>query len=146
MTISNIYAAEQLIVDKIAPLFGNGMVFIEANSQGLGADTFAEKDCDDEKVAALVLNAGFRADPLFGSNNKQKIKTMWQVAVVCPRHLYKINGGAKMMEVIQLLKGWRVSTEIGTMEVVDDERGFNRPDFVQELVYLPVMLTVPTVI
>jgi len=146
MTISNLYDTEQLIVDKITPLFGSNMVFIEAESQTLGIETFTEKDCDGDRVAALVLNAGFRADPLFGANKKQKLKTLWEVAVVCPRALYKINGGVKLMEVIQLLKGWRVSPEIGTMEVVDDERGFNRPDFVQDLVYLPTMFMVSTVI
>ena len=76
----------------------------------------------------------------------QRLKMLWQVIIVCPKELYKTNGAVKQMEVMQLLKGSRLSPEVGIMQLVDDERGFNRPDMEADLAYLPMMFTVETVI
>jgi len=146
MTITSIYDAEQLITEKLGDMVSSDMMFTEADSAGINNQTFGDKDTDDERVGIMVLNSGFRTNAMFGSNKKQELKQLWQVVVVCPRELYHTHGGKKVVEVMQRLKGWRVSAEIGIMQLIDDERGFNRPDYSQDLVYLPMMFTVNTVV
>ena len=148
MTIANIFDPEDLIIAKIEPLFSTDMVFSEADAAKLDNEFFTNIDHDDDRIACLVLNAGFRADPLnsTASSRQQKLKMLWQIVIVCPKSLRKTHGGLKFLEVVQLLKGWRVSPEIGVMQLVDDERGFNRPDYNNNMIYIPMMFTVETVI
>lgn len=146
--ITNMFEAETLIATKLETLFDKNMIVLEVDSAEVDNEFFIDRDTDDEKVGAMILNAGYRADPVVGDRRarQQQLKMLWQVVVICPKDLYKSHGGVKMLEVMQLLKGWRVSTEIGIMQLIDDERGFNRPDYVNDLAYLPMMFTVNTVI
>ena len=148
MALTNMFEAETLICEKLEVIFNKDMIFIEVDLEALSNETFIDKDTDSEKIGVLILNAGFRTDPLVGNSRspQQRLKTLWQVVVVCPKDLYKLHGGVKMIEVINLLKGWRVSAEIDKMQLIDDERGFNRPDYNNDLAYLPMMFTVNTIV
>lgn len=148
MAITNIYDPEDLIVAKLGELFACDMIFDEADSAKLDNEFFETFDTDEERVACLVLNAGFRADPLTSARScpQQKLKMLWQISIVCPKNIRKTHGGAKFIETLQLLKGWRISPEIGIMQLIDDERGFNRPDYSNNMVYIPMLLTVDTVV
>ncbi len=142
--LTNMFDPEEFIIARIEPLFSTGMVIDQVEAASLDNSFFNDQPSDAQKLGAIVMSAGFRADPLVGNSRKpqQRLKMLWQVVVVCPAELYKTNGGAKQLEVIQLLKGWRVSPEIGIMQLIDDERGFNRPDFANDLAYLPMMFSV----
>jgi len=148
MAITNIYEAEDLIVNKISTLFAEDMIFTDADTSQVSNEIFQDIHAAEDQLAVMVLNAGFRADPLVGKKpGKQRLKLLWQVVVVCPLDNYKTIGGVKMMEVAQLLKGYRLSAELGIMELIDDERGFNRPNMEDgQLAYLPMMFIVETVI
>jgi len=144
--ITNIFTPENLIIAKLGELFDSSMIFSESESSDLDNEFFKEFDTDEEKIGALVLNSGYRADPLVGSGKNQRLKMLWQVVVVCPKELYNSHGGVKMLEVMQLFKGHRLAKEFDYMQLIDDERGFNRPEYSNDLVYLPMMFTVGTVI
>ena len=144
MPITSIYDAESLIVAKLEDMVSSDMMFTEADSAGINNSTFDGKDSDDERVGILVLNSGFRTNAMFGANKKQELKQLWQVVVVCPRELYHSHGGKKVIDIMVRLKGWRVSAEIGIMQLIDDERGFNRPDYAQDVVYLPMVFKLKT--
>ena len=149
MPILNPYEAEDAIVNRIGDLFAEDMIFTDSDTSQVDNEIFNDIHDDEDKLAVMVLNAGFRADPLVGNSRSpsQRLKLLWQVVVVCPIELYKTHGGVRMMEVAQLLKGYRLSTELGIMQLIDDERGFNRPNMEDgTLAYLPVMFSVDTVI
>ena len=148
MPITTIYDPEDLIIDLVRDLFNEELIFIDADVSELSNEVFLDFEDADDRVGILVLNAGFRTDPLTGNSRSpvQRLKMLWQVIIVCPKELYKTNGAVKQMEVMQLLKGSRLSPEVGIMQLVDDERGFNRPDMEADLAYLPMMFTVETVI
>lgn len=148
MTMVNFFDTETYIEEKLTDLFTRENIIVEADSEELDNEYFNDRDTNEEKIGVLILNGGYRTDPLVGNSRarQQRIKMLWQVVVVCPKDLYKSHGGAKMLEVMQLLKGWRVSPEIGIMQLIDDERGFNRADFANDLAYLPMMFSVDAVI
>lgn len=148
MAMTNMFDIEGFITTKLEELFPSDMIFVEANSEALDNNFFTDRDTDDEKIGVMVLNSGFRADPLVGDKRApiQQLKTLWQVVVVCPKDLYKSHGGAKFILVMKALRGWRISSDIGIMQLIDDERGFNRPDYNNDLVYLPMMFTVNTIV
>ena len=148
MSIINIFEAETLIMTQLESLFATDMIIAESDSEDVDNDFFNDRETDNEKLGVMVLNGGYRADPLVGNSRqpKQRLKMLWQVVVICPKDLYKTHGGVKMLEVMQLLKGLRLSNELGMMQLNDDERGFNRPDYVNNLVYLPMMFSVDTVV
>ena len=149
MPITNPYEAEDLIVARIGELFDPSMIFVDADTTQVNTELFRDIVGDDNKLAVMVLNSGFRADPLVGNSRKpqQRLKLLWQVVIVCPIDNYKTHGGIMMMNVAQLLKGFRLSPEIGIMQLIDDERGFNKPDMSDgQLAYLPMMFSVDTVI
>lgn len=149
MPIANTYEVEDAIVNQISSLFADDMIFTDEDTSAVSNEIFDDIHSDNDKLAVMVLNAGFRADPLVGNSKapKQRLKLLWQVVIVCPIELYKTVGGVKMMEVAQLLKGYRLSAELGIMQLIDDERGFNRPNMEDgRLAYLPMMFTVDTVI
>lgn len=145
MGITNLFGAEDLIVDKLAPLFPKDMVFVEGNSEQVTNELFVGIDNDSDKIAAIVLSGGYQADPPVGANKNQRLKPLWQVVIVTPKDL-RTNGGTKCIEVLELLKGCRLAKEYDYMKAVSDERGFNRPDYVVDLVYMPMMFSVGTVI
>lgn len=148
VAITNMFETETLIATKLEELFAKDMIILEVNSEEIDNEFFIEHDNDDDKIGCMILNAGYRTDPLTGNSRarQQNLKMLWQVVVICPKDLYKSHGGVKMLEVMQLFKGWRVSKEIGIMQLIDDERGFNRPDYANDLAYLPMMFTVNTVV
>ena len=146
--LTNMFTPEILIIERLESAFASGMVLNETELSAIDNDFFTGKDSDVERIGAAVLNSGFRADPLVGNSRspQQRLKTLWQVVVICPTDLYRTSGGLKMIEVIGLLKGWKVSPEIGIMQLIDDERGFNRPDFSNDLAYLPMMFSVDAMV
>lgn len=146
MPITNIFTPEDLIIARLKEIIDKDMIFVEANSSDLNNDFFNDFDTDDEKIGALVLNSGYRADPIVGAARQQRLKMLWQVVVVCPKKLYNSHGGVKMIEVMNLFKGYRLAPEFDYMQLIDDERGFNRPEYANDLTYLPMMFTVGTVI
>ena len=145
MPITNLLGAESLIKDLLDPMFKIDMVFVEANAEEINQELFEAIDYDGDKVAAVILNGGYQTDPPVGQGRTQRIKTLWQVAIVCPKNLRDI-GGTKAIEVFKTLSGQRLSGEFDYMKAVSDERGFNRPDYVIDLVYIPMMFSVGTVI
>lgn len=146
--LTNIFEPEQLIVDAIAPLFQTDMVFTEANSAHLNNQFFNSIPVEEDKVGALVLSRGFKSDGLVsakGSKN-QRLKLVWQVAVVCPKNLYYSIGGSKLVELINVLKGKRLSNLYKEMYLIDDERGFNEAYFEHDLVYIPTLFIVESIL
>lgn len=148
MAITNVFDVEALIIAKLGELFAADMIFDESESNVVDNEFFTDKGAGDGAVGVIVINSGFKADPLVAarSNPKQTMKMMWQIAIVCPKSIRKTHGGIKAMSAVQLLKGWRVAKDIGIMSLVDDERGFNRPHYANDLVYLPSMFAVDAVI
>jgi len=147
-SLANMFEPETLIAERLRTIFNPDMVILEVDSDTVDNEFFTGQDSDSEKLGVMILNAGYRTDPLKGNSRSpvQRLKMLWQVVVICPKDLYKTHGGIKMIEVMQLLKGWRVSQEIGIMQLIDDERGFNRPDYANDLAYLPMMFTVDTIV
>lgn len=149
MTTTNIYDTEDLIVNRIADLFDESLIFTDGDSGSLDNEVFDKIDSEPDKVAVMVLQAGFQTDPLVGNNRNptQRLKVLWQIVIASPIDSYKTYAGPKMIEVAKLLKGYRLSKEIGIMQLVDDERGFNRPDMADgHLAYLPMMFSVEVII
>jgi len=145
MAITDLYGAEELLVKHLKPLFGNDMIFVEANAEEIDNEFFLDFDTNSEKIAAIVLNGGYQADPPVGSRKSQRLKVLWQVVIVTPKEL-KANGGVKCVEVLESLMGTRLAPEYDYIKTVSDERGFNRPDYVIDLVYMPMMFSVGTVL
>ena len=145
MAIIDLFGAEDLLVATLKPLFDTDMVFVEANAEEIDNEFFLQFDTDGEKIAAIVLNGGFQADPPVGAKKSQRLKLLWQVVIVTPKDL-RANGGVKCIEVLELLMGHRLAPEYDYMKAVSDERGFNRPDYVIDLVYMPMMFSVGTVL
>ena len=145
MAITNLYGAEELLIKFLEPMFPKGMVHTEENVAEINNEFFVEIDNDSDKIACIVLNSGYQADPPVGSGKKQRLKVLWQVVIVCPKSL-KANGGMKSLEVLQSLMGHRLSKDYLYMKAVSDERGFNRPDYIVDLVYMPMMFSVEIVV
>lgn len=146
MPIINMFDAETLIVDKLSSIIDSKRIFVEANAEEVNNEYFDEIEIESDQFAFLVLNGGYQADPSVGKPKQQRLKTLWQVVVVCPKSLYMTVGGVKMIEIMNLLKGVRLSPQYDYMRAVSDERGFNRPDYIVDLAYLPMMFSVGTVL
>ena len=148
MSIASMFEPETLIMERFDALFPTDMIFSESDATDLDNETFAVNEIVDDRVGCIVVNAGYRSEPLVGNNRnpQQKIKMLWQVVVICPRELYATVGGGKMLEVIAALKGYRLSSDFDYMQLIDDERGFNRPEYANDIAYLPMMFSVSAVI
>ena len=148
MPIDNTFDVEDLIIAKLDSLFELDMILSEDLAQDIDVNFFNTIEKVEERVGCIVMDAGYRADPLVGDKRapKQRLKMLWQIVIICPKDLRKTVGGLKRMEVMQKLKGYRLSEEIGIMQLIDDERGFNRPEYAGDMAYLPIMFTVDTVI
>lgn len=140
------YEIEGLLKTHLETQFPKEMIFTEENAKELNNEFFKNIDNDSEKVAALILSGGIQVDPPVGSQRTQRFKTLWQVVVVCPKKLVVDVGDAKMEEVVISLRGLRLSKKYDYLKAVSDERGFNRPDYAADLVYLPMMYSTGRVI
>lgn len=149
MPITNIYTPESEIIAGLQSLFASNMIFPEARLEEVTEELFRGVAQNEDKVAALVINAGFKADPPAGNNRRpqQLLKAYWQIVVVCPIELYSAVGGVKLVEVINHFSGFELSAAgVGKMTLVDDERGFNRPDYLNDMAFIPALFQVKTVI
>lgn len=140
------YEIEGLLKTHLETMFPKDMIFTEENVKKLNNNTFADIDNDSEKVAALILSGGIQVDEPVGRDRSQRFKTLWQVVVVCPKKLVIDIGDPKMEEVVISLRGLRLSKKYDYLKAVSDERGFNRPDYVVDLAYLPMMYSTGRVI
>lgn len=140
------YEIEDLLKTKLTTLFPEDKIFTESDAKKLDNKFFKGIDNDCDKVAALILSGGIQVDPPAGSARAQRFKTLWQVVVVCPKDLIIDVGDPKMEEVVVALRGARLSPKYDYMRAVSDERGFNRPDYAVDLVYLPMMYSTGRVI
>jgi hypothetical protein len=147
MPITNIYQPESLIVSGLQTLFPANMIFVESGLEGLTNEIFYDIADPADKVAVLVINAGFKADPPVGNNRSpiQRLKGYWQIVVVCPSELYYTVGGVKFIEVVNHFKGLHLG-DLGMMKLIDDERGFNKPDYLNDMVYLPMLFSVDEIV
>lgn len=145
--MDNLFDAEELIVDRVSTAFSTGMVFYGPDITDLDNDDFTKFDIDDDRVGLIIRHAGFKADRIVGDKRiaNQRLKTFWQLVIVCPAELYKTVGGVKFVEVVNLLKGYRLSKIFKPMELTDDERDFNEPEFIKDMVYIPMMFIVENV-
>lgn len=149
MPITNIYTPESEIIAGLQSLFAPNMIFPEARLEEVTEELFRGVAQNEDKVAALVINAGFKADPPAGNNRRpqQLLKAYWQIVVVCPIELYSAVGGVKLVEVINHFSGFELSAAgVGKMTLVDDERGFNRPDYLNDMAFIPALFQVKAVI
>jgi|GEM_PF-4870538 len=146
MGISNIYEFEELLVEELDNLVQPGMIFTAENAQDLDNESFTQHTVDEDKIGILVVNGGFKADPIVAKNNQQKIKMFWRISVVCPRELYRVHGGYKLIEIANKLKGNRLSNNYTKLMMVSDERDFNAPEFENDLAFLPSMYQVEAII
>lgn len=137
---------ESLIKAQLESVFAKDMVFTEENAEDLNNDLFLDIDNDSNKIAALILSGGIQVDPPVSGKRSQRFKTLWQVSIVCPKTLAMSVGDAKMEEIAKLLLGQRLSKKYDYMKAVSDERGFNRPEYVVDLAYLPMMYSTGKVI
>jgi hypothetical protein len=147
MPISNIFEAESFIRQGLETLFPADRIFVEANVEQLTNEFFRTIELPEDKVAALIINSGFKADAPVGNNRApvQRLKAYWQIVVVCPTELYYTVGGVKFVEVLNHFRGFTLGT-LGKMKIVDDERGFNKPDYLNDLVYLPALFAVDEIV
>ena len=147
MPINNLYEPESAIITALEGIFPAGAVYSESALEEVSNDIFTGIELNADKVIALVVNAGFKADPPVGNSRapQQRLKGFWQIVVVCPTELYYTVGGLKSVEVIKLFSGFDLEG-LGKMTLVDDERGFNRPDYLNDMVYLPLMFNVNVVV
>lgn len=147
MPITNLFEPEVAIITALEGIFPAGAVYPEARIEEVTNEVFRGIEVNADKVVGLVLNMGFKADPPVGNNRapQQKLKGFWQIVVVCPTELYYTVGGLKVIEVIKLFSGFQLEG-MGKMAVVDDERGFNKPDYVNDMVYMPVMFNVDVIV
>lgn len=147
MPITNIFEPEALIVAGLETIFPANMIFVESKLEQLTNEVFYAITAPEDKVAVLVINAGFKADAPVGNNRSpvQRLKGYWQVVVVCPSELYYTVGGVKFVEVVNHFKGFHLG-DLGIMKLIDDERGFNKPDYLNDMVYLPMLFSVDEII
>jgi hypothetical protein len=147
MPIANIYEPEKTIITALEGIFPTGQVYSESKLEEVTNESFLGIQNNADKVIALVVNAGFKADPPVVNNRspQQLIKGFWQIVVVCPTELYYSVGGVKVVEVIKLFSGFHLEG-MGKMTLVDDERGFNRPDWLNDMVYMPLMFNINIVV
>ena len=146
MAVTNTFQAEGLLATKLEDLFDKSMIFTESNASDLNNEFFDDFDTDEEKLAVLIMNSGNFADPPVGSSKTQRLKYKWQVVVVCPKDLYNTLGGEMQHKVLTLLMGHRLSKDFYYMKLVSDERGFNRPEYADSLVYLPAMFEIASIV
>lgn len=141
MSIGNYFEVEALIIDKCQDLFSPKMIFNQSEIGDLDNDDFTEFTVEEDRVGLMVRQAGFKVDPLKGKKSfkQQKVKFFWQLIVVCPSDLYDTVGGLKVIEVMQRLMGVKLSKDYTEMQLIDDERDFNQPEFMKDLVYIPTM-------
>lgn len=149
MPITNIYTPEAEIIAGLQTLFAAERIFSETVIENVTQEIFTGVTNNADKCGAIVINSGFKADSPVGNNRKpqQLIKAFWQIVVVCPVELYSVVGGIKLVEVINHFSGFELSASgVGKMTLVDDERGFNRPDYLNDMAYLPALFEVKAVI
>ena len=148
MSITNIFELEPLIEIEMEKLFNPELIFKGVDVEELDNDTFTQYGNNSEKIGIIIANAGFKTDPIVGSRkiSQQKIKTFWQIAVVAPKELYYSHAGIRFIEVANALKGKKLSPEFKDLMLVDDERDFNVPQFVNDMCWLPMMFSVEAII
>lgn len=148
MSITNIYEIEPLIEAEMKKLVNPELVFMGVDMDDLDNTTFTAYEVKSERVGVVIINAGFKTDGIRGSRKtpSQKIKMFWQIAVVSPKELYKTNAGETFVKVVKALIGKKLSKEFTELELIDDERDFNVPQFSSDLTWQPMMFSVETII
>lgn len=147
MPINNYFQAQPLIVDAVSTIFMKDMVFTGVDINDLDNDDFKKYDNAEDNVGLIIQQAGYKVDPLHGKKSfkQQRFKYFWRLAVVCPAELYDTFGGTKHTEVIAKLMGLKLSVDFTEMNLIDDERDFNEPEMVNNLMYLPMMFEVQAI-
>lgn len=142
------FQAQDLIKDAVKDLFHKDMIFVGVDINSLSNEDFTKKDNPDEGVGLIIQQAGYKVDPLRGkrSYNQQQFKYFWRLAIVCPADDYMTLGGSKHTEVVARLMGMKLSVDFTETNWIDDERDFNEPELVKDLMFIPMMLEVKAVI
>ena len=141
MSITNFFEAESLIIKSCRDLFSPNMIYKHSEVGDLDNDDFTKFTIDSDKVGLMVMQAGFKVNPMVGKRSfkQQKIKFFWRLAIVCPSDLYDTIGGLKKWEVMQRLMGTKLSPNYTELVLIDDERDFNEPEFMRDFSYQPIM-------
>jgi len=148
MALTNYFQAELLIKNAVADLFSTGMIYTGVEINELDNDDFTKMPTEAEQLGLVIRQAGFKLDPLQGkrSYQQQRIKFFWQLAVVCPSDIYYTHGGIKVINVMQRLMGVKLSADFTEMQLIDDERDFNEPEFMKDLAYMPMMFQIDAIL
>jgi len=144
---TGVYDAEDAIVSLLEPLFPDGHVFSQYDITKISSEFFRTVENVDDRIAALVVNAGFSVPEVIGNRKANVIKPLWRIIVVAPSELYKSHAGVKLMEVIKVLTGETIYSDTGKpLTLSTDVREFNEPDFVSDVVSIPCVFTYDLII
>ena len=129
---------EALLVTEMEKIFPNNMIFTESTATELNNELFSGLN-DSDSTAVLILSGGVQVDPPVSNKRQQRFKTLWQLVVVCPKELVLTYGDQKFEEIIKAVNGLRIDKRYDYFKAVSDERGFNKPDYTLDLVYIPML-------
>ena len=139
MASDNFLEIENYMFDALSPLFKTGMVFRHHTVEQLDNDLFMKLPLQTDRVGALILNTGYTVNVQRKGNGSGAFKQFWMVAVVAPREQSSTTLGSKVTEVLHALSGLKDPDGCAILYPVNDERGFNAPDYSGDLVHLPMM-------
>ena len=139
--MNNFYDAEDIIIDELLKLFPRHMIFTEDTLSSISIKTFSSESGvklhSKDAVAVVVVNTGYKVLNSKSGGTASLINSLWRVFVVTPSELYKTQAGAKMVDVIVALQGLKMGDTSKPLELKDDVREFNEPDFTTNLFAIP---------
>jgi hypothetical protein len=134
---TNVYDAETDINNAITPLFTANMVINDVDIDAIDNQIFKGMVKADA-VACLIQYASFRL--ISKSKLNQKMQVQYKLVVFAPRESYKEIAGVKFVQVAKALKTITPAGACTSFQQIDDGRDFNQPEFLIDLVALPMLV------
>jgi hypothetical protein len=97
-----------------------------------------------EAVACLIQYSSMKVT--VKSRAKQKLQLQYKITIFAPRESYKDVAGSKFVEVITALKTVIPAGACEQLYLIDDIREFNTPEFLIDVVAIPLLVAFDVVL
>jgi len=135
--LTNVYAPEDSIVSALEPLFATGMIVRDFELEQKDNKIF-KGVLKADGVACLVQYASMLV--LDKLRDFQKVQFQYRIIVFAPKESYKDVAGVKFIEVIRTLKTIVIDGACDPLCLIDDNREFNTPEFLIDVVAIPCLV------
>lgn len=148
--LDNIYTPLMDIGEVIKPLINPAFLWVNVDIELLDTEIFNSFDGNiqgSDKIGVILQYTGFKTNTNHKSTDKVcVIHLEYRVVVVAPSELFPTVAGAKWCEIMNALNGFSPNNDCFTLNLIDDLREGNEPDFKAGFCAIPMMFSLKQMI